>query len=521
MRTSKGIFAGLPYRTRTDVAFMRPAPWMSRHTPRRHRDGEIAVLPGLPNQVVRSDLDDYLRRDELEEYVDRMSSLYGVCSDEGTSRSVQVDGVTKLFKGLTIHVLFEHRSGGSCDLDVNALGSKQVRFLIKLLAPTVIHGSERWSHTFMKGGWEDNQVVSLTYDGSVWRLNEHDVNDMSTNVYDISSNSLSARRRIYFVGTDGPSSFDSPDREDRGLTWSDRRIYDQSGSLYTSDGKLISASSQDNLTNKTYEGYQLGDACAKGVDDEILSATSENLPTTAAVLGYLAGQGMVDTNTTYSLSKSGSTITLAGSDGSTSTVTDDDTQALTGVKGDAESSYRTGNVSISAADIGVESDATHDYQVTVTDGTDTIDSKSGDVTIEAGPNIEISLQNDHATIGIKDIGDVITSSPSAVSVPNTTNQTIGSITLPAGVWVVTVSTTFESNSSGRRTVYFSSNASIASVSVQNPASLTMAPANGGMSKYDSVDIMRPTGQTTYYCRVWQNSGQALNCQCHLKAVRIA
>lgn len=44
-----------------------------------------------------------------------------------------------------------------------------------------------------------------------------------------------------------------------------------------------------------------------------------------AALGYTPGTSSTDTNTTYSLSKSGSTITLNGSDGSATSVTDSDT----------------------------------------------------------------------------------------------------------------------------------------------------------------------------------------------------
>lgn len=44
------------------------------------------------------------------------------------------------------------------------------------------------------------------------------------------------------------------------------------------------------LTNKTYNGYILADACAKGVDATVSDTTSTNLPTTAAVATYLNNQ---------------------------------------------------------------------------------------------------------------------------------------------------------------------------------------------------------------------------------------
>ncbi len=48
-----------------------------------------------------------------------------------------------------------------------------------------------------------------------------------------------------------------------------------------------------------------------------------------AALGYTPGTSSTDTNTTYTLSKSGSTITLTGSDGSRTSVTDSDTNTDT------------------------------------------------------------------------------------------------------------------------------------------------------------------------------------------------
>lgn len=118
-------------------------------------------------------------------------------------------------------------------------------------------------------------------------------------------------------------------------------------------------------------------------------------------------------------------------------------------------------------------------------------------------------------------GTIVTQAPEAVSVASGTHTTLGSITLAAGVWIVTVSTTFAASNTGRRAVYFTTSSSEQTIRVNESASLTMAPADGGTSKYDSVAIVNPSSSTTYYCRVWQNSGSSLSCQCWLRAVRIA
>ena len=57
--------------------------------------------------------------------------------------------------------------------------------------------------------------------------------------------------------------------------------------LYNVASNAVTLSGNEALTNKTYNGYTLGDACAKTVDSTISDATSVNLPTTAAICGYI------------------------------------------------------------------------------------------------------------------------------------------------------------------------------------------------------------------------------------------
>ena len=119
------------------------------------------------------------------------------------------------------------------------------------------------------------------------------------------------------------------------------------------------------------------------------------------------------------------------------------------------------------------------------------------------------------------IGTIVSAAPSAVNVASSSNTTLGSITLPAGTWMVVVSATFASNNSGRRTVYFDTNSNVSTVTTAQMAALTAAPANGGMTKYSSMAIVTHDTQTVYYCRAWQNSGSSLSTQCYLRAVKIA
>lgn len=68
------------------------------------------------------------------------------------------------------------------------------------------------------------------------------------------------------------------------------------GHLYSNDVQVVNLSGSQALTNKTYNGYTLAAACAKGVDTSISSTSSTNLPTTAAVTAYTNDIIVIDEN---------------------------------------------------------------------------------------------------------------------------------------------------------------------------------------------------------------------------------
>ena len=71
-------------------------------------------------------------------------------------------------------------------------------------------------------------------------------------------------------------------------TYSNSSVYTQNGWLYVDGQPVVDEDSDQDLNNKTYEGYTLGAACAKGVDTSIAAgSTSTNVPTTAAVVNYM------------------------------------------------------------------------------------------------------------------------------------------------------------------------------------------------------------------------------------------
>lgn len=68
------------------------------------------------------------------------------------------------------------------------------------------------------------------------------------------------------------------------------------GHLYSNSKQVVNLSDSQALTNKTYNGYTLAAASAKGVDTSISSGSSStNLPTTAAVASFVSTEiGAVD-----------------------------------------------------------------------------------------------------------------------------------------------------------------------------------------------------------------------------------
>ena len=126
------------------------------------------------------------------------------------------------------------------------------------------------------------------------------------------------------------------------------------------------------------------------------------------------------------------------------------------------------------------------------------------------------------TFGLDGTGDLLTANPSAVNVASSSWATLGSITVTQGIWVFSISTTFASNNSGRRAVYFGNSSTGTSITVGAMGSSIMAPAASDTTKYSNCHIGNVTSANgdTYYCRAWQNSGSTLSCQCYLRAVRI-
>lgn len=72
-------------------------------------------------------------------------------------------------------------------------------------------------------------------------------------------------------------------------TYSQANAYITAGKVYSNAKEVVNLSDTQALTNKTYNGYTLGAACAKAVDTSIATgSTSANLPTSAAVASAIS-----------------------------------------------------------------------------------------------------------------------------------------------------------------------------------------------------------------------------------------
>lgn len=101
----------------------------------------------------------------------------------------------------------------------------------------------------------------------------------STDTKDTAGSS-SSTNKLYLVGARTQAS--------NAQTYSRATAYvDTDGHLYSNSKQTVNLSDTQALTNKTYNGYTLGAACAKGVVTSI-SADSADVPTVTAVKNYIS-----------------------------------------------------------------------------------------------------------------------------------------------------------------------------------------------------------------------------------------
>ena len=131
---------------------------------------------------------------------------------------------------------------------------------------------------------------------------------------------------------------------------------------------------------------------------------SATVPTKVSQLTNDSGYKTTDNNTTYSISKSGSTITLTGSDGSTSTVSDANTTYGAATTSAAGLMSVDDKKKLNGVASGAEVNQNAFSNVVVGSTTVAADSKTDTLTLVAGSNVTLTpdATNDKITIASKD-----------------------------------------------------------------------------------------------------------------------
>lgn len=135
-------------------------------------------------------------------------------------------------------------------------------------------------------------------------------------------------------------------------------------------------------------------------------ADKSAIPTKVSQLTNDSGYKTTDTNTTYTISKSGSTITLTGSDGTTSTVTDSDTNTTYSAATTSANGLMTSAMVTKLNGIATGAEVNQNAFSNVTVGSTTIaaDGKADTLTLVAGSNVTLTpdATNDKITIAATD-----------------------------------------------------------------------------------------------------------------------
>lgn len=205
------------------------------------------------------------------------STLYGTCSTAAATAAkvVTCAAFDKLETGVTIHVKFDNSNTASTPtLNVNSTGAKNI----------YKYGTTKPGAT-TKTSWNAGSVVSFTYDGSAWQMNDHiddtdaHVNQTVAGVSVLSGTyPLLASARNVNTWTDGDEYIDVPEKALVPLD-----IYVD---IATFDMTLAGG-----ITASSFNGHALAAAADKSVDTSIsVGSTSTNLPTTAAVAAYVTSQ---------------------------------------------------------------------------------------------------------------------------------------------------------------------------------------------------------------------------------------
>lgn len=157
-----------------------------------------------------------------------------------------------------------------------------------------------------------NAVKNITRSGTTFTATRYDDTTFTFTQQDNdtknTAGSTDTSSKIFLIGATSQAA--NPQ------TYSHDTVYvDTNGHLYSNSKQVVNLSDSQALTNKTYNGYTLGAACAKGVDTTVTSGSS-NLVTSGAV--YTAIDNLPEPMVFKGSLGTGGTITTLPTNGSAS-----------------------------------------------------------------------------------------------------------------------------------------------------------------------------------------------------------
>lgn len=155
-------------------------------------------------------------------------------------------------------------------------------------------------------------------------------------------------------------------------------------------------------------------------------------------------------------------------------------------------------------------DESDEYALIIGNGTSSSTSdRSNALTVDWDGNVSCGAVNG--------MGAQETDSQSSVSVGDSANADVASVSLPAGIWMVCGKVQFGNSSTGRRAVKLST------TSQENTNVVSTVSANavsGATTQMSTSRLFKLANAATVYLVAWQNSGGSLTCAGDIEATRL-
>ena len=404
------------------------------------------------------------------------SMLYGECPSTVTAATAQKDVTLASFdtlaKGVTVHVKF---------INGNTAGS-----------PTLKVGSTDAKAITNPGGqltWSANAVISFTYDGTNWVMNDGKNTEYSTLTQAIvdtgteQTGKLVTAKIIKDTVTNAINALDATITGDPGAGKTLTAFSQTDGQVSATFGDISITKSQ------VSDLGTIGAAAAKGVDTSIAeNSTSTNLPTSAAVVNYVQTRTASLTGAMHFI---GTTSTALTDGATTATLTAKSSGSLSKTTG-----FVAGDVVIYEAQEFVWIGSA--WELLGDEGSYALKSNTVNVvkTATLTPNTPTAV--DVANVSIPNVtsaGQAPSMNKDNVTIPNVTSAgTASSYTVSGGILTLTPSTAPTLGADITATVINSWNAGSAATlgtAINLKNSITVTPGVAASLAQTNVDVVKP------------------------------